>query len=158
MVLFCGHSICKSCIDKLRVGPHVSCPLDKKKSTYSDISVNFALQAVLESSSQGPKCQHHPFEVTHFFCTKDRTLICQRCLLTEHRGHPFEDGAHAKKEAQKIQDNKRLALDSLQEVASQFEKDKFKLARKIEERNKDLAAAAEKLVRDVMALKARLQD
>ena len=76
MVLSCGHSICKVCVDQLRAGTKVVCPFDKTQSVYIKICPNFSLMAVLESKSLKPKCVVHPAEVTHFYCSKDQIYIC----------------------------------------------------------------------------------
>lgn len=48
-------------------------------------------------------CTDHPGETVNFFCIKDESYICQKCLLEKHENHQFKSGKLAKQVASETQ-------------------------------------------------------
>ena len=88
MILKCGHSICMKCVDKYP--NHLICPKESKCSEYADIkdfSPNLDLLSYLKKQKEMQFCTDHPGETVNFFCIKDESYICQKCLLEKHENH-----------------------------------------------------------------------
>jgi len=94
LVLGCGHTYCKACLESL-ASKGLQCPHDRKPERRSIAALprNFIIVEFLEAPEQITpgkdiieKCKAHPTKRTKFYCKTDEIKICSRCLLM-HKDH-----------------------------------------------------------------------
>jgi protein-L-isoaspartate(D-aspartate) O-methyltransferase len=87
-IIPCGHTICNDCFQNIQKKDKIQCPMCKKEFTnIKEIPVNFEILNLLNTRRIDHICPKHKNENLNFFCTNDKMLICQHCLLNEHIGH-----------------------------------------------------------------------
>lgn len=102
MILGCGHSLCQKCIKTMynTAKNNIQCPFDKQNSKFNSlqqVTKNYSFINLLEGLQHQQKdlmtdefCAAHPTEKPIFLCCEDGIMICQFCLLKEHKNHRFE--------------------------------------------------------------------
>ena len=87
-IIPCGHTFCQECIKSLLKVNHIQCPMCKKSfENKNDLPINFEILNIINTRNIENFCIIHKNENLNFFCSDDRKLICQLCLLNEHIGH-----------------------------------------------------------------------
>ncbi|XP_030641272.1 tripartite motif-containing protein 35-like [Chanos chanos] len=99
LVLSCGHSVCKLCLQRFWEKGIQECPLCRRKSSRTEPPYNLALQnpyeTFLQERSQGPSSGSEEFCSLHsekliLFCLEDKQPVCAFCQDSEkHRNHKF---------------------------------------------------------------------
>ncbi|KAM5164148.1 tripartite motif-containing protein 59 [Mantella aurantiaca] len=110
-LLKCSHTFCRNCLEsiirtsdnsfwRLSVGG-LKCPtcrgITNLSSGVHSLPVNFALKSIVEKFKSNEQssvrtCPEHRGKPLHWFCLKDRKLICDACCEEgRHRNHPTED-------------------------------------------------------------------
>jgi len=88
LLLDCGHSFCKECCIRLqKANKSIICP-HCRVATYrqpAQLPKNFAILTLL-APSQNLKCKFHPSYDVKFYCKRDSSFLCEKCVL-RHNGH-----------------------------------------------------------------------
>ncbi|KAL6056266.1 hypothetical protein STEG23_020635 [Scotinomys teguina] len=94
LMLQCGHSYCKDCLDSLsqHLDSELRCPVCRQWVDYSNSPPNVSLARVIDAlrlpeDTEPTVCLHHRNPLS-LFCEKDQEFICGLCgLLGSHQHH-----------------------------------------------------------------------
>ncbi|OBS57808.1 hypothetical protein A6R68_11081 [Neotoma lepida] len=94
LMLQCGHSYCKDCLDSLsqHLDSELRCPVCRQWVDYSNSPPNVSLARVIDAlrlpgDTEPTVCVHHRNPLS-LFCEKDQEFICGLCgLLGSHQHH-----------------------------------------------------------------------
>ncbi|XP_006971354.1 E3 ubiquitin-protein ligase TRIM50 [Peromyscus maniculatus bairdii] len=94
LMLQCGHSYCKDCLDSLsqHLDSELRCPVCRQWVDYSNSPPNVSLARVIDAlrlpgDAEPTVCVHHRNPLS-LFCEKDQEFICGLCgLLGSHQHH-----------------------------------------------------------------------
>ncbi|XP_023142725.1 zinc-binding protein A33-like [Amphiprion ocellaris] len=121
--LSCNHSFCSSCLKTFwEQSKNKNCPICKRKSSKTDLAVNFALKELADSFAGRQKagsseikvevvCSKHQ-EETKLFCEDEQRLVCPVCEFSLHQSHkvvPIEEAVSH------LKDQLKSDLKSLQD-------------------------------------------
>lgn len=100
VLLQCGHSVCKLCLEQYwETKGSKECPVCRKRSSLSQLPINFALRNLCEtylrernqrsSPESETVCSLHS-EKLNFFCVNDKEPVCVVCQTSrKHTDHKF---------------------------------------------------------------------
>ena len=87
-VINCGHTLCDYCLINIKKQQKVECPFCKKYyDKIKEFPVNFEILNFINNRRIDHYCSKHKNENLNFYCSIDRIMICQLCLLNNHIGH-----------------------------------------------------------------------
>lgn len=87
--LTCGHCFCEQCLKIYQKNEELECPKCAKKSPLK-VPICYAIFELIDGDDTSKKndfCHLHTLEKLQFTCKNDNTIICSKCLLTNHNGH-----------------------------------------------------------------------
>mmetsp|Transcript_9815 Transcript_9815/g.19325 ORF Transcript_9815/g.19325 Transcript_9815/m.19325 type:complete len:318 (-) Transcript_9815:203-1156(-) len=101
LILTCGHSLCKSCIQNIRQAQgFIMCPIDRttENKPIESLITNLALLQLVDVSrfTDYPRCPQHPSKKLRYYCHNPcGQPFCSKCLMA-HSCHSCIDPEDAK--------------------------------------------------------------
>ena len=120
-ILPCHHSVCEKCLGQLPEGNHLNCPECRAKHHFGGNVRNFpqnkyilayVRRMTLLKTRQGAMkfeiCREHVRDLS-LYCREQHCgkVICQLCLLKEHRMHDVVDIEEVETQKLKVQEEQR---------------------------------------------------
>ena len=128
----CDHTFCAKCIENLKTGQKLKCPLDNKQFSISEIKVDFKHVQLLEFIKQFPTkstksnpagCQMCEFCEENggcFWCTTCETVACRTCCKAHKKTAKTHD-------VQSMTDVKRELLEKLKVTEDELVENEYAL-------------------------------
>ncbi|CAG9323079.1 unnamed protein product [Blepharisma stoltei] len=148
ILISCGHTICKLCINSLFSNKSMLCPQCNLVSLAPNIQafpINLALIQIQTQKTCQNICKNHNKEL-EAFCNTDKKILCVSCILED--GHKSHEIFPISKAATKH----REKLENIKNSVSQIEANILKEQDKLEKKQSSIKNAQNKLLAEFSEL------